>query len=374
MLTPTGGPRYSVDTLFDDISGRCPNLESLYIEPVKNGTIIEAGLIRLLQQRPLRSIHVPIYFLTPRVLAASASCKQLRILDVCVNRSDQTHNWCHARGFPAILPINFSFGIIQTLNLAIPLVEFNSVMNRDPFNLQSIQNLSIRAVGMTRRDAIHQFCALISKRCVCLRELLLVTNRPTRETRQSHWERTPASEAITFETLMPLSQLDTLTYLEISHEHPMSVTDDELLAIVTSLPRLQVLLMNDCPSNVTRSSLTTECLPRLAQALPNLKELGLYLDLSQKVPCRPSPHQFQALDLFYPHHSPVKKGREEDVALFITTLLPLGGRIADTDAEDYPDNSYDVLLPQSPTAGVWRKIRGQVDLIMRGREWNAGFM
>lgn len=373
MFAPTGGPRYPANTLCEDVAGRCPNLEVLRIEPMDNihATALESGIMRLVQQLPLQSIHLPIYFLTPRVLAATASCPGLRVVEVCVNRSEQSHNWSCARGFHDILPSTFSFCSIQVLGLAIPLGEIDALFKRDPSPLCTIQKLSIRAVGMTKRDAVHQFCKTVSKRCVCLRELLLVTNRPSRETRNGRWEKTPASEAITFETLSPLCEIDTLTYLEFGHEHPISLLDDELLVLVTSLPRLQVLLLNECPSNMTKPSLTMDCLPRLAQTLPNLKELSIYLDLSEKIPHGPSPHRFQSLKLLCSHYSPVKKGQEEDVALFISTLLPLGGRIEDTDAKDYPDRSFDVLLPQSPTAGIWRKIRAQVDLIMRGREWNA---
>ncbi|VDB95127.1 unnamed protein product [Peniophora sp. CBMAI 1063] len=373
IFTPTGSSRYSVEILSEDVAGRCPNLESLHIEPVNHAyaTTLEPALIQLIQRLPLKSIRLPLYFLTPRVLAATSDCKDLQVIEVGVNRSDQSHNWSYARGFPDVLLHALSSSSLQSLGLAIPLMEMNALLVRDPSHLRFIHRLSVRAVGMTKRDVMRLFCETISKRCTHLRELLLVTNRPSRETRHSRWEKTPGSEAITLETLLPLSELGTLTYLELSHEHPVLLTDEELLALVTPLPRLEVLLMNECPANLTKPNLTMNCLPHLARALPNLRELGVCLDLSERVPDGPSPNRFQSLKLLCPHFSPVKKGHEEDVALFISTLLPLRGGIEDADAEDRPDRSFDVILTQPPTAGVWRKIRGHVDLIMRGREWNA---
>ncbi|KAG6846951.1 hypothetical protein H0H93_010911, partial [Arthromyces matolae] len=87
--------------------------------------------------------------------------------------------------------------------------------------------------------------------------------------------------SISFGQLQPLLSLK-LSHLVIASYYPLTLTENELTELVTSLPSLTLLHLNQSPRDIYnefQTGIAIELLPIIATSCRNLQELGIFLDV-----------------------------------------------------------------------------------------------
>ncbi|KZV77092.1 hypothetical protein PENSPDRAFT_679747 [Peniophora sp. CONT] len=367
MNTYIGVSEPTISSLFNELAARCPALADLNLQASKGtqAQVLELGLCFLLRTIPLRHLYLPLYCCTPLVLSAALQCPTLTLIGIPDSQSKPFRtilDWRSCSGFPSVVTAGMSFTAMKTLRLALPLKELNVLL--DEVLLPQLRILTIRAIRATGRETVAEFCSLISKRYPGLAAVNLNMHRPSPPF--ISWDHLPPSSAITIDDLSPLVTLKELKDLEVAHDYPVKVTNTELITFASALPQLQALLLNDCPGfRDVGPTLTIDCLPSLAQALPSLKTLGLYFDASNDRLYKPAPYHFEKLTLACFNRSPVKRDKCRDIALYLSTLLPETVTLSMTDDDIW----FDVVAKPCLTSADWKGIDQYFGVIMESRRW-----
>ena len=100
-------------------------------------------------------------------------------------------------------------------------------------------------------------------------------------------EREPGasiSEPLTHRSLIPLAKLRSLKTFTLQCDEALSLTNNELCALLSQNPSLEHVLLNHEPLFLSPTELTIDVLPMLAESCPQLVELYLYLNTDVEGP------------------------------------------------------------------------------------------
>lgn len=125
---------------------------------------------------------------------------------------------------------------------------------------------------------------------------------------------------ISYQELAILKGLPNLKNFEFTHFNPVSLTNEELEALVSSWTSLETFYLTiDC-RDTPSVSLTLACLLPLAQHCPNLRKLGLYMDARVPVNLPKVFKPFKRLEELHVGASPIKNPHK--VSIFLSNLCP----------------------------------------------------
>jgi len=133
------------------------------------------------------------------------------------------------------------------------------------------------------------------------------------------------------EHIFPILSLKQLTRLELRHNQPLRISEDDLAEFGVALPALEKLVLNPEPLRLTRSEITLHSLLIIAQHFPNLLYLGIYLDAQDTTipmpysPAAANTRLFPDLRTLHVGVSPIAS--EVPVALFLSHLLSENERV-----------------------------------------------
>jgi hypothetical protein len=91
-------------------------------------------------------------------------------------------------------------------------------------------------------------------------------------------EKQEVCEPLSLEHLQPVLSLKQLTRLELRHNLPLQISEDDLAEFGAALPAIESLVLNPEPLLLTRPGFALGSLRSFAQNFPNLTHLGIYLD------------------------------------------------------------------------------------------------
>lgn len=181
-------------------------------------------------------------------------------------------------------------------------------------------------------------------------------------------------DCINIETLQPLFGCPNLTSLELLHQFPLDLRQEDIEEVVTKWPSLETLLLNNEPAYLERSSLTLEALLPFAQHCPNLRHLGLFINAStMELPS----HYLDSSSTY--RYMPFRKLRhlsmgvspiaeEGPIALFLSQICPLHCLL---DSGVTWDESVTVTESMANTIktryGRWEKVKELLPLLTKLR-------
>ncbi|CAA7266668.1 unnamed protein product [Cyclocybe aegerita] len=294
---------------FQDIASRMPKLTSIDFRSDVSVRAIEEEMRGLLAQLPmLRKITFPRYYLTSKIAETLSRLENLGIIEFqyhdeqgCGDPSDMIpfapefekgafpSLWDHSMTTSFADAARFLDVAYAPPNLTMLYIRFEHYRNpiRDPPH------------ALRRR-----------------REL------PRTQPGQDGDEFT-----ISIDTLKPVLKLPNLTSLEIIHQHPLALKQEDIEVLAAAWPALETLMLNNEPVHLTSSHLSLDALLPFAKHCTKLHHLGLFLDATSVAsPISPS------LSLTLTPFTSLKKlsmgvsiiDDDRAVALFLSHLLPEG--------------------------------------------------
>lgn len=174
--------------------------------------------------------------------------------------------------------------------------------------------------------AVHRALTAVADNCQLLKSLALIS---LIEPNLASEDPFPKDESINIETLQPLFNCPNLTSLELVHQYPLNIQQEDIEKIAAKWPSLETLLLNNEPAHLEHSNLTLEALLPFAQHCSNLRHLGLFINAST------AEFPSHLLDPSSTHqYAPFKKlkrlsmgvsfiAQEGPVALFLSQICPL---------------------------------------------------
>ncbi|KIJ94186.1 hypothetical protein K443DRAFT_683973 [Laccaria amethystina LaAM-08-1] len=326
-----------VAPFFQDIAARMPDLCHLDLRsrlPVRN--IEENTCILLSCLTKLQKITFPRFYFTTRVTESLSRLDALGVVEFQyhdeqgVGSPEDVADFCPTLtegAFPALwdFSLNVDFedaALFVTAEYApanLTMLYIDSEEIESPADVQALINA-------------------VADHCPHLKLLALVSQRNART------QSPPPSEdrCIDYGTLKPLLRCRNLTSLEIVHQFPLSLKQEDLERLAVAWRALEKLTLNNEPVHMTQSNLTLHALLPFAEHCRQLTHLGIFIDASHDIPTCPFPVHSTSLSLstskpttgytpfrslhrlsmgvsiIKPHPAPTAP-----VALYLSQLLPL---------------------------------------------------
>lgn len=301
------GTRWLISYLPD----RAPNLECLRLDATRSADAPpELGLDTVIGCLPrLRKLFTSSSLLTPSLLHALSLLPSLKSLHVKFPLSVDIRptnvavpSFARGDGFPALSTLeleSYSFEIIT------PILEL--------YRLDHLVNLSVDSFARESEEEYVNVFSIVSTYCPILQSLELESL--PQATKQ------PINPTSFFQ---PLCRCSSLTALTLRNPVPLCLGTNTLIVIVTSLPFLHTLCLEE--QSTVPPTLPLSSLVELAPICPRLKKLTLYMDTFLCPPCTTGEHLFEpfkSLEILNVGTSPFRSSMKAVTAIFIR-ILPRG--------------------------------------------------
>jgi hypothetical protein len=200
-----------------------------------------------------------------------------------------------------------------------------------PFAPTSITMLYIDSQALETPADVLSLLEMVAENCEQLQSLGLVS---TIDATTVTSDQPPKEDCINISTLKPLFKCPALTALELVHQHPLDLQQEDVELIASKWPSLETLLLNNEPVYLNHSNLTLQALLPFARHCPNLRHLGLFIhattaDLpsitSFGLPTSDDRPRFRKLRRLSMGVSILSE--EGPVALFLSHICPLGCKL-----------------------------------------------
>jgi hypothetical protein len=150
--------------------------------------------------------------------------------------------------------------------------------------LPQLKSLSVESVRIESPEAVQEFLNDVT-RCYPTLEVLSMDVIV-------YIEEQADCQPLSLEHFHPILSLTQLVRLELRHNLPLQISEDDLTEFGVALPAIEFLVLNPEPLLLTKPNFTLHSLRIIAQIFPNLSHLGIYLDAEDVE--------------IHPLHSPVK--------------------------------------------------------------------
>ncbi|KAF9490980.1 hypothetical protein BDN71DRAFT_1592567 [Pleurotus eryngii] len=299
------GTRWLISYLPD----RAPNLEYLRLDATRSADAPpELGLDTVIGSLSrLRKLSTSSSLLTPSLLHALSLLPCLESLRVKFPMSVDIRptkvavpSFARDDGFPALKSLeleSYSFEVVA------PILEL--------YRLDHLVHLSVDSFA---REPVGEYVNIFSiASTYCPRLQSLELESLPQATKQ------PIDPTIFFQ---PLCRCSSLTALTLSNPVPLCLDTKTLIAIVTSLPFLHTLCLEE--QSTVPPTLPLSSLVELAPRCPRLERLTLYMDTFLCPPCTTEEHHFEpfkALKILSVGTSPFRSSLKA-VTAFLIGVLP----------------------------------------------------
>jgi hypothetical protein len=136
--------------------------------------------------------------------------------------------------------------------------------------LPRLKSLSVESVHPESPNAVQEFFTDVT-RCYPTLEVLDVDVIV-------YIEEQADCQPLFLEHFHPILSLRQLVRLELRHNLPLQISEDDFSEFGVALPAMEYLVLNPEPLLLTKPKLTLHALRSIAQNFPNLFHLGIYLD------------------------------------------------------------------------------------------------
>lgn len=317
---------------FQDITTRMPNITQLDLRMDIPMHSIEADAIGLFLGLPkLTNITLPRYHFTTKVAEELSRLENLGIVEYQYYASQ-------GRGDPIDTVIfnpslsEGAFPSLWDLSMTANFVDVTRFINK-PFAPKSITMLYIGSQTLETPADIFSLLSAIAANFQLLKSLGLVsTINPS--IIPTDLAQPPKADGIGIDTLKPLFQCSDLHALELIHQYPLDLQQEDMELIATKWPLLETLLLNNEPVYSNQSNLTLRALLPFARHCPKLRELGLFIHATTADLPSTSSFGSSSSDDRLPFRSLRRLSvgisiisEEGPVALFLSHICPLGCKL-----------------------------------------------
>ena len=143
-----------------------------------------------------------------------------------------------------------------------------------PFAPTSITMLYIDSQVLETPADVFDLLSMIADNCHLLQSLGLVS---IIDASIIDLDQPPKAECININTLKPLFKCPNLNALELVHQYPLDLQQQDVELIAKQWPSLETLLLNNEPVYLNQSNLTLQALLPFARHCPKLQHLGLFI-------------------------------------------------------------------------------------------------
>ncbi|KAF8269848.1 hypothetical protein EI94DRAFT_1724445 [Lactarius quietus] len=185
--------------------------------------------------------------------------------------------------------------------------------------LPRIRHISVESANPESPLAVQEFLSDVT-RCYPLLETIAIDVIVSIEVQEQE-----ACEPLMLEHVHPILSLGQLTRLELRHNLPLQISEDDMAEFGAALPAIEFLILNPEPLLLSKPRLSIHSLPTIGQNFPNLLHLEIYLD-AEDVGTQPTPPPLATMRVF-PYLRVLHVGvsplgpDQVPVALFLSYLL-----------------------------------------------------
>ncbi|KAH9967273.1 hypothetical protein BC827DRAFT_1264120 [Russula dissimulans] len=255
----------TIPSLASDVLGRMPFLTSLeWMGSWRQGqdSISSSSLLRLLSGlQKLQRITLPKDFLDYQLLKPLSLLPELRVVQCDGHRSRSL-----------FIPVmkgtleGGAFPMLYNLCLHSTLDDMRHYLTGGVL-LPRLKNLSTETAQLESPSTVKRFIADVTE-CYPALEVVSFVTILQRDDR----------EPLSLEHLRPLVSLKQLTRLELRHNLPIQISEEDLVEFSAAFPTIETLVLNPEPLLLKRPKFTLSSLLFVARNFPNLSHLGIYLD------------------------------------------------------------------------------------------------
>jgi hypothetical protein len=259
---------------FQDITARMPNITQLDLRMEIPMHSIEGDAINLFRGlAKLEKITLPRFHFTTRVAEALSRLEGLGVVEFQYYESQ-------GRGDPedtVVFTPSLSEGAFPSLwDLSMTASFRDAARFVDiPFAPTSITMLYIDSQALETPADVLNLLDIIAENCEQLQSLGLVSTINAIVTVTP--DQPPKADCINISTLKPLFKCPALTALELVHQYPLDLLQEDVELIASKWPSLETLLLNNEPVYLNQSKLTLQALLPFARHCPKLRHLGLFI-------------------------------------------------------------------------------------------------
>ncbi|KAF5328408.1 hypothetical protein D9619_013302 [Psilocybe cf. subviscida] len=298
----------------DDIPLRAPLLTGLRIRGTTGVSAIEESIRRLAASlTSLQNISLPEGYLTTRIAEALSALPVLRRIQIGVDADDLPLDLREQpANFAPVIPAG-RFTALEKLEVSIVFSDAVKVLDKVTSE-NGLRHLSVESQSSSCEDMqrVLDICAQKHKN---LRELLLSGNA----------DILAPNTPLTLQTIHSVKDLSALRVLNIEHTSAIFLSPADLSSILSSLPRLVELVLNDSPWYCEIASFGLDVIPVIAGSCRELIKLALFLDATIPLPdadSYPTEVAFAKLMQLHLGTSVITKEACHDVALYLSAHIP----------------------------------------------------
>ncbi|TFK35690.1 hypothetical protein BDQ12DRAFT_611416 [Crucibulum laeve] len=355
---------------FTDIGARMPNITYVDFRSLVPINRMESELIELFESLPkLQKLTLPRFFFTTRLAESLSQHKELGTIEF---QYDDEQGYGDPQDTAVFTPnfVEGAFPALWDLSMTIRFKDAARFLDV-PFAPTNLTVLYLDSEEIETPQNIYTILKTVSENCVLLKALTLVSLRdPDPDSEEQEQRR------ITMDDLRPLLRCPNLTSLELVHQYPLDIYQDDVASLAASWPSLENLLLNNEPVTMNKSTLTLRALLPFARHCPKLHSLGLFIDASAEIlPSEYIPDSVSVLTQHPPFESLRKLSMgvsiiEEagPVALSLSHIVPLSCKIdSGITWEESPHAASEVTRIINMRCTLWDEVGQLLPLLTRLR-------
>ncbi|KAI0062002.1 hypothetical protein BV25DRAFT_1825869 [Artomyces pyxidatus] len=276
----------------------------------------------------LREIHLPLRAYTSDTYLRLSKLQYLRVIDFQGSVEDSVVDPGPSEaGAEEYRPLELShdaFPALSKLVLYLDPPQAATFIQQDHFPIEQLQSLFIYSKHAVAPRTLPAFLDLLKTKCRSLGKLVMMLSGNTKKTLLGLDTEPDLLASFTLDTFRPILSYQELAQLSVYNcAQPLDITDEEVVEIVRSLPRLKGLDLNCAPLHLSRPKLTLSSLALLSTHCPQLSYLSLYADLD--APLSPFAQScsasFVALEKLCMGPAPLKKMSVRPAAIMLSRIL-----------------------------------------------------
>ncbi|KAI0350796.1 hypothetical protein OH77DRAFT_1498896 [Trametes cingulata] len=316
---------HSLTAFLQQVCSRCVGVTSLELRLAEPMRHLEDDVIVLLRGfYQLQHLSLPIFSLTPRVLAELSTLKHVVAITVGHPAQAEPGDRRDVADFSPTIPED-GFITLRSLAFAAQLQDATRVLTTTLFPAR-LTRLHIKTVSIATPIALYEFFCIVKDKCISLVDLSVdyiispdssIASPPP-----------PLQDRPSITTFRPLFSARSVRVFELRWDYALNLSDEDVEEFASSWPSLESLQLHPEPvPEPDGPRLSLRALIPFARHCPNLRYLALHIDASQPpelphLPCPSGIVPFSRLETLAVGLSAITK--IEPVTLFLSQLLPLG--------------------------------------------------
>ncbi|KAI0048113.1 hypothetical protein FA95DRAFT_1558387 [Auriscalpium vulgare] len=314
LLQPLAPQSVMMEGYFADVTARMPALQTLCLLcPLGDGGYIPTAAFQTLVAgaQKLKRIKLPKDSLNGATLKELAKLPHLGAIEFDTDgglKSDNTptiQKTLAPTDFPALwdLCLNSDLADMRTFLVGGAL-------------LPNLKCLFVDSLNAEKASTVHDLLVDIAASYPDLEMFAMDVVVPMHEQL--------ASETLTLSHIRPLLSLKSLKSLELRHNFPLDLTEEDVAELAQALPKLENLVLNPEPLELCKPTLDLQVLLTLARHCPALQKVSIYLNADAtsalSLPSTSTSRLFPALHTLVFGVSPIA-AEHVPISLFLSHLV-----------------------------------------------------